>query len=211
MKKSIVAKNIYGFEVSSQVISNLTNWAQFGKNANIVLNLAKLINTGADLPPWFLACFDVEHAQELFSLPTAKMKKVLEKDTYFVIRNCVNTYLKNNELSDDQKSKLKKVLTNVVFQNNPVLNTVLNFKPEAALLSDNKTAQVVRKIESEKSVKIETADNDQDAGPSIDTDNATTFVLADEIVKLDLDNALKIQSLLEAHITSLQSQAQKVA
>ena len=203
MKKSTVAKNIYGFEVSSQVISNLNNWAQFGKNANIVLNLAKLINNGADLPPWFLACFDVEHAQELFSLPTAKMKKVLEKDTYFVIRNCVNTYLKNNELTDDQKSKLKKVLTNVVFQNNPVLNKVLNFKPEAALLSDNKTAQAVRKIESEKSVKIETTDTDNGA------DNAKA--LADAIAKLDLDNALKIQALLEAHISSLQSQAQKVA
>lgn len=205
MKKSIVAKNIYGFEVSSQVISNLTNWAQFGKNANIVLNLAKLINTGADLPPWFLTCFDVEHAQEIFSLPTAKLKKVLEKDTYFVIRNCVNTYLKNNELTDDQKTKLKKVLTNVVFQNNPVLNMVLNFKPEAALLSDNKTAQAVRKIESEKSVKIETTDNDTDNG----ADNAKA--LADAIAKLDLDNALKIQALLEQHIASLQAQAEKAA
>lgn len=204
MKKSIVAKNIYGFEVSSQVISNLTNWAQFGKNANIVLNLAKLINTGADLPPWFLACFDVEHAQELFSLPTTKMKKVLEKDTYFVIRNCVNTYLKNNELSDDQKSKLKKVLTNVVFQNNPTLNTVLNFKPEASLLSDNKTAQALKKIESEKSVKIETTDM------ANDTANDTAKALADEIAKLDLDNALKIQALLEQHIASLQGQAKKI-
>lgn len=207
MKKSIVAKNIYGFEVSSQVISNLTNWAQFGKNANIILNLAKLINTGADLPPWFLACFDAEHAQEIFSLPTAKLKKVLEKDTYFVIRNCVNTYLKNNELSDDQKAKLKKVLTNVVFQNNPVLNTVLNFKPEAALLSDNKTAQAVRKIESEKSVKIETTDNAKDTDNGADNAKA----LADAIATLDLDKALKIQALLEAHIASLQAQAQKVA
>lgn len=197
MKKSEVAKNIYGFEVSSQVISNLTTWAQFGKNANIVLNLAKLINNGADLPQWFLTCFDLEHAQEIFELPTAKMKKVLEKDTYFVIRNCVNTYLKNSELSDDQKSKLKKVLTNVVFQNNAVLNTVLNFKPEADLLSDNKVANKVKKIESEKSVKIETTDS-------------TAFDLADKIKTLDLDNALKIQALLESHIASLQSQAQKV-
>ena len=202
MKKSVVAKNIYGFEVSSQVISNLTSWAQFGKNANIVLNLAKLINNGADLPPWFLACFDVEHAKELFNLPTAKMKKVLEKDTYFVIRNCVNTYLKNSELSDDQKSKLKKVLTNVVFQNNPVLNTVLNFKPESPLLADNKTVQALKKIESQKAVKIETSDT------ANDTANAKT--LADAIAKLDLDNALKIQALLEQHIASLQSQAQKV-
>ena len=203
MKKSAVAKNIYGFEVSSQVISNLTTWAQFGKNANIVLNLAKLINQGADLPQWFLTCFDLEHAQELFSLPTAKMKKVLEKDTYFVIRNCVNTYLKNNELSDDQKTKLKKVLTNVVFQNNPVLNTVLNFKPEPSLLSDNKVANKVKKIEAEKSVKIETTDT------ANDTDKAKN--LADAIVTLDLDNALKIQALLEAHIASLQAQAEKVA
>lgn len=202
MKKSAVAKNIYGFEVSSQVISNLTSWAQFGKNANIILNLAKLINKGDDLPPWFLTCFDLEHAQELFSLPTAKMKKVLEKDTYFVIRNCVNTYLKNNELSDDQKTKLKKVLTNVVFQNNPTLNTVLNFKPEPSLLSDNKVAAKVKKIESEKSVKIETTDT------ANDTDTAKN--LADAIVTLDLDKALKLQEILEQHIASLQAQAQKV-
>ena len=202
MKKSIVAKNIYGFEVSSQVISNLTTWAQFGKNANIVLNLAKLINQGADLPQWFLTCFDIEHAQELFSLPTAKMKKVLEKDTYFVIRNCVNTYLKNSELSDDQKTKLKKVLTNVVFQNNPTLNTVLNFKPEPALLADNKVANKVKKIEAEKSVKIETTDT------ANDTDKAKA--LADAIVTLDLDKALKLQEILEQHIASLQAQAQKV-
>ncbi len=199
MKKAIVAKNIYGFEISSQVISNLTNWAQFGKNANIILNLAKLINTGADLPPWFKACFDIDHAQELFSLPTARMKKVLEKDTYFIIRNCVNAYLKNKELTDDQKLKLKKVLTNVVFQNNAVLNTVLNFKPESSLLADNKTAKAV-----------------QNAAPAIvptPANEPTPAVnMADEIAKLDLDNALKIQALLDAHIAKLQAeQAPKVA
>ena len=196
MKKAIIAKNIYGFEVSSQVISNLSNWAQFGKNANIILNLAKLINTGADLPPWFNACFDIDHAQELFSLPTAKMKKVLEKDTYFVIRNCVNTYLKNNELSDDQKLKLKKVLTNVVFQNNAVLNKVLNFKPEANLLADNKTANAVQNAPANAPAN----------------EPATAVNMADEIAKLDLDAALKIQALLDAHIAKLQAvQAPKVA
>ena len=216
MKKSSVAKNIYGFEVSSQVISNLTNWAQFGKNANIVLNLAKIINTGADLPTWFNACFDIEHAQELFSLPTARMKKVLEKDTYFIIRNCVNTYLKNKELTDEQKSKLKKVLTNVVFQNNAALNTILNFKPEPSLLSDNKTAQAVKNTTAPAPAPAPApaiiSTNALNNAPAIDTDNAEVFVLADEIAKLDLDNALKIQALLEQHIASLQAaQAQKVA
>ena len=52
--------------------------------------------------------------------------------------------------------------------------------------------------------------NDQDASPAIETDNATAFALADAIATLDLDNALKIQALLEAHIASLQAQAQKV-
>ena len=198
MKKAIIAKNIYGFEVSAQVISNLSNWAQFGKNANIILNLAKLINNGADLPPWFNACFDIDHAQDLFSLPTARMKKVLEKDTYFVIRNCVNTYLKNNELSDDQKLKLKKVLTNVVFQNNEVLNKVLNFKPESSLLADNKTAKAVQNAPAN--------------APANAPDNAPAVNMADAIAKLNLDEALKIQALLEQHIASLQaSQAPKVA
>ena len=201
MKKAIIAKNIYGFEVSSQVISNLSNWAQFGKNANIILNLAKLINSGDDLPQWFLTCFNLEHAQELFSLPTARMKKVLEKDTYFVIRNCVNAYLKNNELTDDQKLKLKKVLTNVVFQNNAVLNTVLNFKPEASLLADNKTANAVKNAAPANAPANAPA-----------ADNAPAVNMADEIAKLDLDNALKIQALLEQHIASLQAaQAEKVA
>ena len=203
MKKSTVAKNIYGFEISSQVISNLTNWAQFGKNANIVLNLAKLINTGADLPPWFNACFEVDHAQELFSLPTARMKKVLEKDTYFVIRNCVNTYLKNNELSDDQKLKLKKVLTNVVFQNNAVLNTVLNFKPESSLLADNKTANAVKNAAPA---------NDPAPANAAANEPTPAVNMADEITKLNLDEALKIQALLDAHIAKLQAeQAPKVA
>ena len=203
MKKSTVAKNIYGFEISSQVISNLTNWAQFGKNANIVLNLAKLINTGADLPPWFKACFDIDHAQELFSLPTARMKKVLEKDTYFIIRNCVNTYLKNNELSDDQKLKLKKVLTNVVFQNNAVLNTVLNFKPESSLLADNKTANAVKNAAPA---------NDPAPANAAANEPTPAVNMADEITKLNLDEALKIQALLDAHIAKLQAeQAPKVA
>ena len=199
MKKAIIAKNIYGFEVSAQVISNLSNWAQFGKNANIILNLAKLINTGADLPPWFKACFDIDHAQELFSLPTARMKKVLEKDTYFVIRNCVNTYLKNNELSDDQKLKLKKVLTNVVFQNNEVLNKVLNFKPESSLLADNKTAKAVQNTAPANA-------------PANAPDNAPAVDFANEIAKLDLDTAVKLQELLEQHIAKLQAvQVPKVA
>ena len=54
--------------------------------------------------------------------------------------------------------------------------------------------------------------NDTDNAPAIDTDNAEAFVLADEIAKLDLDNALKIQALLDAHIAKLQAeQAPKVA
>ena len=207
MKKSTVAKNIYGFEVSSQVISNLTNWAQFGKNANIILNLAKLINSGDDLPPWFNACFDVEHAQELFSLPTARMKKVLEKDTYFIIRNCVNAYLKNKELTDDQKLKLKKVLTNVVFQNNAVLNTVLNFKPESSLLADNKTANAVKNAAPAPANDPAPA---SDPAPAADT--APAVNMSNEIAKLNLDEALKIQALLDAHIAKLQAeQAPKVA
>lgn len=199
MKKAIIAKNIYGFEVSSQVISNLSNWAQFGKNANIVLNLAKLINTGADLPPWFKACFDIDHAQELFSLPTTKMKKVLDKDTYFIIRNCVNVYLKNKELSDDQKLKLKKVLTNVVFQHNEVLNKVLNFKPESSLLADNKTAKAVQNAAPANA-------------PANAPDKAPAVNMADEIAKLSLDEAVKIRDILEQHIAKLQAeQAPKVA
>lgn len=111
------------------------------------------------------------------------------------------------ELSSDDKKKIKAIVASAQVLKEGILS---QYAHDAITFNDLSIAYGFDQIKTTSQDSESITGNDQDTGPAIDTDNATAFALADEIAKLDLDNALKIQELLEAHIASLQAQAQKV-
>lgn len=121
------------------------------------------------------------------------------------------------ELTADDKKKIKAIVATAQVLKDGILSQYAHDQIDFNSLSIAYGFDQIKannpKPESE-SITGNDQDNDQDTdtAPAIDTDNTAAFVLADEIAKLDLDNALKIQALLEQHIASLQAaQAQKVA
>ena len=112
------------------------------------------------------------------------------------------------ELSSDDKKKIKAIVATAQVLKEGILSQYAHDQISFNDLSIAYGFDQIKKADNQDNDSI--VGNDQDASPSIETDNADAFALADEIAKLDLDNALKIQALLEAHIASLQSQAQKV-
>ena len=113
------------------------------------------------------------------------------------------------ELSADDKKKIKAIVATAQVLKEGILSQYAHDQITFNDLSIAYGFDQMKKADSQADESI--TGNDQDTGPAIDTDNATAFALADEIAKLDLDNALKIQAVLEAHIASLQAQAEKVA
>ena len=112
------------------------------------------------------------------------------------------------ELSADDKKKIKAIVASAQVLKDGILS---QYAHDAITFNDLSIAygfDQIKKADSQDNDSI--VGNDQEASPSIETDNATAFALADAIATLDLDNALKIQAVLEAHIASLQAQAKKV-
>ena len=112
------------------------------------------------------------------------------------------------ELSADDKKKIKAIVASAQVLKDGILS---QYAHDQITFNDLSIAYGFDQIKTTSQDSESITGNDQDASPSIETDNATAFALADEIAKLDLDNALKIQAVLEAHIASLQAQAEKVA
>lgn len=113
------------------------------------------------------------------------------------------------ELSSDDKKKIKAIVASAQVLKEGILS---QYAHDQITFTDLSIAYGFDQIKTTSQDNESITGNDQDTGPAIDTDNADAFALADAIGKLDLDNALKIQALLESHIASLQAvQAQKVA
>lgn len=112
------------------------------------------------------------------------------------------------ELTADDKKKIKAIVATAQVLKEGILS---QYAHDQITFNDLSIAYGFDQIKASNPESESITGNDTDTSPAIDTDNATAFTLADEIAKLDLDNALKIQALLEAHIASLQAQAEKVA
>ena len=112
------------------------------------------------------------------------------------------------ELSSDDKKKIKAIVATAQVLKDGILSQYAHDQISFNDLSIAYGFDQIKKADNQDNESI--VGNDQDASPAIETDNADAFALADEIAKLDLDNALKIQALLEQHIASLKAQAQKV-
>ena len=113
------------------------------------------------------------------------------------------------ELTADDKKKIKAIVATAQVLKDGILSQYAHDQIDFNTVS---IAYGFDQMKTSGDAPESVTGNDKDDAPAIDTDNANAFVLADEIAKLDLDNALKVQALLEQHIASLQAaQAEKVA
>ena len=112
------------------------------------------------------------------------------------------------ELSADDKKKIKAIVASAQVLKDGILS---QYAHDQITFNDLSIAYGFDQIKTTSQDSESITGNDTDTGPAIVTDDATAFALADEVAKLSLDDALKVQALLEAHIANLQAQAQKVA
>lgn len=113
------------------------------------------------------------------------------------------------ELSADDKKKIKAIVATAQVLKDGILS---QYAHGQITFNDLSVAYGFDKMKTLSNAPESVIGNDQDAAPVIETDNADAFTLAAKIAKLSLDEALKIQALLEAHIAKLQAeQAEKVA
>ena len=113
------------------------------------------------------------------------------------------------ELTADDKKKVKAIVATAQVLKDGILSQYAHDQIDFNTVS---IAYGFDKMKTSGDAPADAPDNAPDNAPAIDTDNDTAFILADEIAKLDLDNAIKLQDILEQHIAKLQAvQVPKVA
>ena len=199
-------------------VSKIVN---LGKNAQVLNQVLKAVKgkkTNATLDFFVMDGLQDALLNKALSIHNQdSAAKACKHDNYAQYLAMYKKLAKNmTELTADDKKKIKVIVATAQVLKDGILS---QYAHDQITFNDLSIAYGFDQIKntSQDSESITGNDlgndlgNDQDTGTAIDTDNAVAFTLADEIAKLDLDNALKIQEVLEAHIANLQAQAQKVA
>ena len=205
------AENVSKAIKAETFVSKIVN---LGKNAQVLNQVLKAVKgkkTNATLDFFVIDGLQEALLNKALSIHNQESAaKACKHDNYAQYLAMYKKLAKSmTELSADDKKKIKAIVATAQVLKDGILSQYAHDQITFNDLSIAYGFDQMKKADSQDNDSI--VGNDQDASPSIETDNATAFALADEIAKLDLDNALKIQALLEAHIASLQAQAQKVA
>lgn len=117
--------NIVNLELE-KAISTLTELTKQGKNALVLLQVAKAIQADKPLPAWADVYFGKEHFMKIFSLKTVDLKKVCSSDSYAELRSIINTYGKNGTLTEKQAQTFQSLMTIQTFAKNTELQRMKN-------------------------------------------------------------------------------------
>ena len=117
--------NIVNLELE-KAISTLTELTKQGKNALVLLQVAKAIQADKPLPVWADVYFGKEHFMKIFSLKTTDLKKVCSSDSYAELRSIINTYGKNGTLTEKQAQSFQSLMTIQTFAKNSELQRMKN-------------------------------------------------------------------------------------
>lgn len=214
MKKlNLTAFNAENVSKAIKAESFVTKIVNLGKNAQVLNQVLKAVKgkkTNATLDFFVMDGLQDALLNKALSIHNQdSAAKACRHDNYAQYLAMYKKLAKTmTELSSDDKKKIKAIVASAQVLKEGILS---QYAHDQINFNDLSIAYGFDQIKTTSQDSESITGNDQDAGPAIDTDNATAFALADEIAKLDLDNALKIQSLLEAHIASLQAQAEKAA
>ena len=113
----------YNSNVTAEKLNVLTSLVNTGKNANVLLTIAKAMIKGKDLPKWALT-LTVNHFEALFNLSEKSLSKCCSVDSYHDIRSMVNIHLKDKVITSVMYETLNSILTVKKFQNVEILLTI---------------------------------------------------------------------------------------
>ena len=113
----------YNSNVTAEKLNVLTSLVNTGKNANVLLTIAKAMMKGNDLPKWALT-LTVNHFEALFNLSEKSLSKCCSVDSYHDIRSMVNIHLKDKVITSVMYETLNSILTVKKFQNVEILLTI---------------------------------------------------------------------------------------
>lgn len=214
MKKTAVATSMYQVKIADTTISHLMTLNEMGKNAQVLLQVASAMKKNKDLPKWADVSLGVSHFEKVLTLSNATLSKVCKTDSYAIIRQVVNIHLDGKHLTAKQFEAFEKVLTVATFQNNDYLLMIkeknkdyLASRNDSPLAGNKTAAELKLKTELKKS---EDADANSDSNSDSDS-NTNLFSLSEHVASLDLEDALKLQALLNEHIAKLQESQSQVA
>lgn len=122
---SQLQNNIVNLELE-KAISTLTELTKQGKNALVLLQVAKSIQADKPLPVWADVYFGKDHFMKIFSLKTTDLKKVCSSDSYAELRSIINTYGKNGTLTEKQAQTFQSLMTIQAFAKNTELQRMKN-------------------------------------------------------------------------------------
>ena len=113
----------YNSNVTAEKLNVLTSLVNTGKNANVLLTIAKAMMKGKDLPKWALT-LTVKHFEEVFNLSEKSLSKCCSVDSYHDIRSMINIHLKDQVITSVMYETLNSILTVKKFQNVEILLTI---------------------------------------------------------------------------------------
>lgn len=120
-----LANNVVNLELE-KAIATLTELTKQGKNAIVLLQVAKAIQAEKPLPDWAEVYFGKDHFMKIFSLKTTDLKKVCSSDSYAELRSIINTYAKNGMLTEKQAQSFQSLMTIQTFSKNTQLQRMKN-------------------------------------------------------------------------------------
>lgn len=206
------AENVSKAIKAETYVSKVIN---LGKNAQVISQVLKAIKTkksNATLEFFVLDGLQDPIIKKALSIQNQEdVAKACRFDNFAVYLTQFKKLSKTmTELTESDKKKIRDNVAKAQMLRNGFLSQYAHDEIDFNTLSIAYGFDQIK--QANESITGNDTAPDTDAAPAIDTDNVTAFVLADEIAKLDLDNALKIQALLDQHIASLQAaQAEKVA
>lgn len=185
--------------INDKTLTTLTQLSNTGKNAAILLTIAKAINADKDLPKWAEKALGKKFFINVLTSSERTINKVCKDDSYSDLRSIINTFEKDQKLTVAQYEKLKTLLTIKVFQNNEMLKSIKAQAETIAALTVTKALigchdMTITGNETNKAKVSEENyfSNLEMFKAGIDTvENSTDLALMLEIIQAKLDSQVK--------------------
>lgn len=189
----------YNATVTNEKISVLSNLVNVGKNASVLLTIAKSMMKGNELPTW-AKTMPLSHFENVFNLSEKSLAKVCNTDSYHEIRAMINIHLKGEVIKASQAENLDKIMTIKAFQDMSILKEIKN-----AYIAHSQAKQFL------KVLSFMTGAHDTSV-PTVEVKKIDLSELTSTLNSLDESQVLLMMQVLQGRLNELsQENLQKVA
>ena len=189
----------YNATVTNEKLSVLSNLVNVGKNASVLLTIAKAMMKGNELPTWAKA-MPLSHFENVFNLSEKSLAKVCNTDSYHELRAMINIHLKGEVIKTSQAESLDKIMTIKAFQDMSILKEIKN-----AYIAHSQAKQLL------KVIGFMTGAHDTSV-PKVESKQVDLSELTSTLNRLDESQVLLMMEVLQGRLNALsQDSLQKVA